>query len=310
MRILVLGGTRFIGLDLVKRLLSHGHHVTIVSRRDLPPQRRLTSIQCEREAAYVQLKNCAFDQIIDFMAYDGKAAAAAIEMTPATRYIFISTAWIGPYKTGCRQFLPFEIDYVKRKMEAESLLTEAFREGRPVSICRLPVTLGSHDHSERLKFYTRRILQNNCVILPNGGLRETQIAFKDDVVNALTALIELDEKYRPLVFEALPCEDITLFGLVNLMADNLGVALQTHAIAEQELITQFPQFLLAEPLWRDGQYGTDLPNLFCHTAVKPAAYVDWVARLCALSEMADPESAKSWLRPEFLQKEYEFLEGR
>ena len=51
MRVLVIGGTGFNGRRIVRRLLDHGHDVSVVTRGELPPawNARVAQIRLDRK---------------------------------------------------------------------------------------------------------------------------------------------------------------------------------------------------------------------------------------------------------------------
>jgi len=306
-RVLIYGGTRFIGKKVVDNLLASGHQVTLISRREASPHPQLNSIKTERENSYECLGDMHFDCILDFMAYDVKAVEAAVSLMPETPYIFISTAWIDVYKTGARRFLSFEDSYVRRKIEAEAFLEKVHQHGRKVIICRLPITLGADDHSERFKFYTTRLLTNKGLILPGGAACKTRIAFRDDVAAALSALVTRYDICDALIYEALPDTEISLAEWVGFMAKRLGVEANLVNLEPDFIEGAFPEYLDMEPLWREGSYSLSHPNLFEMMKVPVTGYREWISVLCELPEMTSQTGKNTFLQPDVLLREQEFL---
>ena len=69
-RILIIGGTRFIGRALVGELLLKGHSVTVTSRKRLSAHPNLTQITCLRESLREVFESLdKFDYVFDFNAY-------------------------------------------------------------------------------------------------------------------------------------------------------------------------------------------------------------------------------------------------
>ena len=67
MKILVMGGTRFVGKPLVARLQDQGHALTLFTRGRLPSPDGVESIQGDRsiDADFEPLKGRGFEVIID-----------------------------------------------------------------------------------------------------------------------------------------------------------------------------------------------------------------------------------------------------
>ena len=306
MKILVYGGTRFIGKEFVSRLLTAGHRVTVVSRRAAMQHSNLTVLHCEREEAVEYLVRQDFDQVVDFMAYDIDAVRSATGLMQDAPYLFLSTAWIDMFENGGRSFLPHEASYVSRKREAESFLEDLFRAGKKVSICRLPVTLGEEDHTERFKFYAQRVYSNKLLILPDGGEQISKFAFKGDVSCALAAFIEFENKCDSLIFDAHPIQSISLAQMTKIMARALGSDLRQVAISKKRLADQFPDYLKFDPLWREGSYSQKRPNLFTYTGSAVTSYEEWVSKLAKKPEMIKVKSKNIWLTQKFLKREQAF----
>src|SRR5688572_4212100 len=97
MRILVLGGTAFLGRTLVTEALARGHHVTTFNRgktrADLPGVDVIRGDRTE-QADLEQLRAGRWDAVLDTSGYVprvvGMAAAVLREVAPA--YVFASTA--------------------------------------------------------------------------------------------------------------------------------------------------------------------------------------------------------------------------
>lgn len=307
MDFLIYGGTRFIGKKVVDNLLASGHQVTVISRREASPHPQLTSIKTEREDSYGRLADMHFDCIIDFMAYDVNAVEAAVGLMPKTLYVFVSTAWIDVYKTGARRFLSLEENYVRKKIEAEAFLENICRHSRKAIICRLPITIGADDHSERFKFYTTRLLANKGLILPGGGNSKTRIAFRDDVAAAVSALVVCNDPCEETIYDVLPDAEISLAEYVSLIAKGLGVEAKILELEPDFIEGVYPGFLDKEPLWREGSYSLSHQNLFEKTQVPVTSYREWISVLCGLSEMRSLSGKNAFLRSDVMLREQGLL---
>src|ERR1700683_1054441 len=95
LRILVLGGTKFLGVHIVELALQHGHSVTLFNRgktnADLFPQ--IVQLQGDRDAQIDSLKGKHWDAVIDDSGYVPRHVRLSAELLAPTvqRYIFIST---------------------------------------------------------------------------------------------------------------------------------------------------------------------------------------------------------------------------
>ena len=95
MRILIIGGTRFLGRHLVESALAHNHDVTLFNRGksnpDLFPQ--LETIIGDREHDVDKLNGRIWDVVIDVAGYVPRIVRLSAEVLKenVARYVFIST---------------------------------------------------------------------------------------------------------------------------------------------------------------------------------------------------------------------------
>src|SRR6202046_2044416 len=95
LRILVLDGTKFLGVHIVELALQHGHSVTLFNRgktnADLFPQ--LVHLKGDRDAQLDSLKGKHWDAVIDDSGYVPRHVKLSAQLLAPNvqRYIFIST---------------------------------------------------------------------------------------------------------------------------------------------------------------------------------------------------------------------------
>ena len=95
MRILIIGGTRFVGRHLVEAALARSHEVTLFNRGksnpDLFPQ--VETIIGDRAKDLDKLKGRVWEAVIDVVGYLPRLVRLSAESLEATigRYVFIST---------------------------------------------------------------------------------------------------------------------------------------------------------------------------------------------------------------------------
>src|SRR5664280_22661 len=194
MQVLVIGGSRFIGLAVVQRLLMDGHRITLVNRgRTADPfgtrVSRVIGDRSDPQTLQRALARREFDAVIDVIAFREEDTRAAIEKLSGRigHFIHISTASV--YLVRERLLAPFrEEDFAGRlapKTEAtSSSWTYAYHKRRcevalahawdgeqfPYTTLRLPMVVGPRDYTERAQTYFERLLDGGPVILPDGGL--------------------------------------------------------------------------------------------------------------------------------------------
>jgi 2'-hydroxyisoflavone reductase len=201
MRVLVIGGTLFIGKLLVKRLLAADHEVTILHRKaEQPFGRRVRNAIADRnDAASIRsaLAGLRFEAVYD-IAYDWERGtnAAQVEATAKsipgdlTRYIFMSS--VAAYGDGLNHAEddPLASDihqdpYVRNKAASERALFRMYHESRfPVVTMRPPFVYGPDNPFYREAFFWDRMRIDRPVIIPGDGNRLLQFVYVNDLVDA------------------------------------------------------------------------------------------------------------------------------
>src|ERR671918_322601 len=161
-RVLVIGGTQFIGRALVEQLLERGDDVSIMHRRaGTPFGDRVAEIRCDRNdvgAVHAALAGATFDVVYDNV-YDWRSGTTADQVSAAAlavsaglrRYVFMSS--VAAYGQGLdhdeRDPLTGAddpIDYSRNKAESERALFALHRNhGFPVSTLRPAFVYGPHN---------------------------------------------------------------------------------------------------------------------------------------------------------------------
>jgi 2'-hydroxyisoflavone reductase len=95
MKILILGGTAFLGRHLVENALTRGHTLTLFNRGRTNPNLfpNVETIQGDRKLSLAPLADRTWDIVIDTSGYHPRDVRAAAELLApnVSRYIFIST---------------------------------------------------------------------------------------------------------------------------------------------------------------------------------------------------------------------------
>jgi nucleoside-diphosphate-sugar epimerase len=210
MRIVVIGGTQFMGREIVRRLVADGHDVSVLHRRDqhdLGPQ--VHNLQADRaDLARVSslLAQGRFEAVFD-LAYDWQHGTTADQVEAAARscgdqlqrYIFMSS--VAAYGPGMdhRETDPLVPDdvpnpYAQHKASAERRLFGLHAESSfPVVTFRPVFVHGPGQPFYREQFFWDRLIDGRPIILPDGGLAATQWVFVTDVAEACVRALVLPE---------------------------------------------------------------------------------------------------------------------
>lgn len=219
MKILLFGGTRFMGRYVLKALLEIGADVTIANRGTREENVGATNVICDRSqpGALEQFKDSKFDAIIDFSAYASSWVEEAGNYFSGkiAKYIFISS---GAVYTASNIFPitedfpkgpphPFA-DYAREKTRSESLLREFSKNGYFQSTAlRLPFVLGPDNYEDRESFVFSRILSKSPIYLANGGKSIHSFIYAGDVANSIVRILNskrstTSEEYNVAISQA------------------------------------------------------------------------------------------------------------
>lgn len=230
MRVLIFGGTRFMGGYLIRSLIKIGADITIANRGTREPIAGVTNLVCDRShpKALEQFVDSEFDVIIDFSAYSSQwiAEVGPVFANKISRYIFISSGAVyanssvfpitEEFPVGLPH--PFQV-YAAEKLKSEQLLVQHSRDGffQTVS-CRLPFVMGPENYEDRESFVFSRLLRGDPILLSNGGTSIHSFIYAGDVAEALLAIIAADKKVDQQKFNIAILEAITSLGFVEMAA--------------------------------------------------------------------------------------------
>lgn len=223
MKILIIGGSRFVGPILIKKLLNCNHNLTVFNRGNFQTNydKKITFIQGDRNFK-VDISG-HFDVVIDMCAYNGEQLKNVIDWVNFDYFINFGTA--ASYKkteifplteSSPLGGWPIWGEYNRGKVECERLLARRkinYSTIRPVYI------LGEANYVNRESFIYSRILHEKKIILPGNGQAICQFIFVEEVAEILTFLAQS----RPEgTFNLAGDKLLTLKGLVEVMADIVG----------------------------------------------------------------------------------------
>jgi 2'-hydroxyisoflavone reductase len=200
-RVLVIGGTLFIGRALVDELLERGDDVVIMHRSKRTPfGKRVGQIRCDRNdvaAVRAALAVTRFDVVYDNV-YDWERGTTADQVSAAAiaasdglrRYVFTSSVAVygegGEYDEQA-PLVPSDYPnpYSAQKADSERALFELHRrQGIPVTTLRPAFIYGPHNPFDREAFFWDRMLAGRPIIIPEDGLRTMQWVHVRDVARA------------------------------------------------------------------------------------------------------------------------------
>ena len=211
MQVLVIGGSRFIGLAVVQRLLADGHKITLLNRGQSPDPfgtrvSRVIGDRSDPETLKRALSRRDFDAVLDVIAFREEDTQVAIKHLGGRigHFIHVSTASV--YLIRDRLFCPFREEdfggrlaprteatssswlYAYHKRRCELTLQHAWETDQfPFTSLRLPMVVGPEDYTERSQAYLERLADGGPVILPDGGLNSWGFLWVSDVAETIAA---------------------------------------------------------------------------------------------------------------------------
>jgi nucleoside-diphosphate-sugar epimerase len=245
-RILVIGGSGFVGQNLVTLLLSVGHEVYLLNRGNNPVD-GTTHIYADRQDQYemqnAAKKVCDFDAIIDTSALIGihtEIAWSALS-DKAPHWVHLSSASVYKEKDNS---LPNESDpiggaAVWGEYGAEKAKTDAFllerSSDKSITILRPPYLYGPNDPEDRCNYIWGRCLNNQRVAIPGDGKTLIQFLHVNDLSRAILAVLAHPHipRARATVYNVASPKLYTLAEWVETVAasigkDNPGVITNNH----------------------------------------------------------------------------------
>ena len=245
MRLLLLGGTAFVGRAIAQEALDRGHEVELFSRgrtgADLFPGvgRHLG----DRDAGdYTALAGGSWDAVVDVSAYVPRHVREAADALAGTagRYLFISTGSVYdvtraaepmteaaarlPAEHGTEDVTPETYGPLKVACEDETWS----RWGERAVVVRPGVVAGPYDPTDRFTWWVRRAARGGRLALAGRPEQPVQVVDARDLANLVVQLLE---DGTPGTFNAVgPAEPVTLAGLVAACAEAAGTSVEVVAV--------------------------------------------------------------------------------
>jgi nucleoside-diphosphate-sugar epimerase len=223
MDILIIGGSRFVGPLLVKRLLRSGNKVTLFNRGLIQAKYRgVDFISGDRNSGFGISRR--FDAVVDMCAYEGAQTEMALKELDFGFFLHMSTAAVyrkseifpldessptGPW--------PLWGDYNEGKIECENALRDSgvkYAAVRPVYI------LGPKNYVNRERFIYSKIRNGEPLVIPGNGEALAQFVFSDEVAECIARILE---KRAGGFFNCAGDDMITLKGLAETMGSVMGI---------------------------------------------------------------------------------------
>jgi 2'-hydroxyisoflavone reductase len=192
LRLLVLGGTKFLGRAVVDAALAAGDEVTLFNRGETNPglYPDVERLRGNRDGDLAALAGRSWDAVVDTSGYVPRVVreSATLLSGAAGHYLFVSSISVyadfsEPVDEGARlaelgdlsadELLPDYANYGPLKALCEREVQEAF-PGRSTAV-RAGLIVGPHDPTGRFTYWPHRIARGGEVLVPGPPDRPVQL---------------------------------------------------------------------------------------------------------------------------------------
>lgn len=231
-KILVLGGSGFLGPELIKLLAQEKCKITVFNRgnrNNRIPLKDFRFLKGNRNQTddMSRLKNLYFDVVFDLSGLSPDSQQTAVKMINTKKYIFIST--IAVYKRSNKEcldesceigFNPVWGQYGYSKARCEQVLLEDGPGKFQVFILRPAYIVGFKDVLYRENLLFKQMRNNRDIFLPDDGTSRIQFIHKDDLIEICTRLA--DNTFETGIYNAAADEVFTINDWIAYLAKMAG----------------------------------------------------------------------------------------
>ncbi|MFD9811742.1 NAD-dependent epimerase/dehydratase family protein [Streptomyces sp. NPDC059080] len=263
MRILVLGGTSFVGRALVEDALRAGADVTLFGRGRTGPElfpgvpRRIG----DRDTGdYAALREGEWDAVVDVSGYVPRHVGQAMDALGdrVGRYLFVSSQAVY-VRTGVAAGADEDTPRRPPVRGTEELTEETYgplkvacedevsaRYGARATVVRPGKVVGPHDVQDGVTYWVRRAARGGRVALPGRPEQPVQVIDSRDLARLIMRLLADD---RPGAFHAVgPAEPTTLGALIHTCARVAGSSVDLVQVPAGAVSPRLP-LVRPEPMW-------------------------------------------------------------
>ena len=280
MKLLILGGTRFVGRALVEAAQAKGHDITLFNRGqsnpDLYPE--VEQLVGDRDGGLDALKGRRWDAVIDTCGYVPRLVKDSAELLAEAvdQYTFISS--ISVYsdfsEIGINEESPLAtmadetietVDgetYGPLKVLCEKAIDEGMN-GRSLHI-RAGLIVGPHDQSDRFSYWPARVARGGEVLAP--GKPDGLVQFIDVRDLAAWTLLATEQKITGPFNVTGPATPLSMQALLNTCKTTIGGDATFTWVDEDFILANEIAPWTELPLWVPGEEDAGFGAVDCRKA--------------------------------------------
>lgn len=215
MKVLIIGGNRFVGKKLVEKLINNSHDVTVINRsRSGPINAKKFKFDRNIKSDIESFDFSQFDCIVDMCLFKPEQFDLIKDSIPnKTNYIFVSSGAVDYINTNSFG------DYAVEKLEVEKALSQTDLNYK---VIRPSYIVGMGNHRPRLGYYISQLKDNEPIAIDGDGNYPINLVFADDVVDCLVNMIyDVDRTYETYTIAG--DESITINELIIFLKSKLTI---------------------------------------------------------------------------------------
>lgn len=299
MRILVLGGTQFVGRAIVDRLLA-GHEVTVLNRGTHPLwDSRIRQVIGDRTqpASIAAALSERYDAVVDVSATEPAHVGNVLPVVGDVRYVFISSAAV---YDRTRASSPFRENdpaggdaiwgsYGVDKAACEDVLRGALSE---LTILRPPYVYGPHNVEQREQFLWARMRAGQPIFVPGDGGTKIQFCLASALADVVA--IACEEGISPGTYNVGEARSYSFNEYLDVLADVCGAVPWLVTINDETIpVREYFPFRAADVVLDVGKLG-DRADVGLRSGL--ATTYDWFERAGLIVD-EPTEREKIWRNP-------------
>jgi len=293
MKLLILGGTRFVGRHLVEAALSRNHEVTLFNRGTHPPPfTNVETIQGDRNHDLSKLEGRRWDAAIDTSGYLPRSVTASAQVLSDAidTYVFISSVSVyadlsqaditetAPLATLSSEQLEAAnqvdssgeisaVNYGKMYGGLKARCEQAAQAVLPNRVLRIRpgLIVGPYDYTDRFTYWVSRIARGGEVLAPGRPGRGVQFIDARDLAEWTISMIERNSNG---VYNANGWRNsLTMETVLDKCKTVSGSDARITWVSESLLLAEEVAPWSEMPLWVPEDYKQGLMSINCDKAV-------------------------------------------